>query len=86
MVKHPFCFNRYTEGERSPNAKLTEEQVVEVLLCHRAGMKRREIAAKTGLKPSAITNITLRRLWLHVRLADRFTAEQLEAEIKQRMK
>jgi len=84
-LKHPFCFNRYTEGELGPNAKLTEEQVVEVLLCHRAGMKRRKIIEKTGLKPSTITNITTRRSWLHVRLADRFTAEQLEAEIKQRM-
>lgn len=84
MKPSPYVFGRITQGEMSPNAKMTEEQVVEVLLCHRAGIKPAGIGARTGVSRSQIYSITKRITWSHIRLADRFTPEQLEREIESR--
>ena len=64
---------RNVRGERSHYAKLTPEQVRQIRLEYRfwrEGKIRRsnakELAARYGVRPGAITNITSGRLWKHV--------------------
>lgn len=55
-----------TKGSRSPNAKLTEAQVVEMVAMRAAGSTHKEIADRFGLHRKSIPNILSGRSWAHV--------------------
>jgi len=71
-------------GARGRRRKHTEAEVVEVLLRVRADQPTGKIARETGMPGSWVSQVKSRRLFANVRLADRFTPEQLEMEIAQR--
>ena len=71
-------------GSRGRRRKHTEAEAVEVLLRVRADQRVGKIARETGLPNSWVSAVKAKRLFGDVRLADRFTPEQLEREIAQR--
>jgi hypothetical protein len=50
-------------GERSPNAKLTSRQVIEIREKRAAGMLHRQLAAEYGVWQGTISTICRRRTW-----------------------
>lgn len=53
-------------GSQLYNAKLTEEQVVEIRMLHSQGVRFVKLARRFGVSPSAIRHIVIRRNWTHV--------------------
>jgi hypothetical protein len=67
-VKHSFKAGRNsTRGERSPTAKLNEEQVKEILVALSEGVLQRELAAKYEVSRAQIGHIRSGRNWGHLR-------------------
>lgn len=50
-------------GERNPNAKLTEQDVLEVRRRRAAGESRKVVAAAFGISPTMVSLITTGRFW-----------------------
>lgn len=57
-------------GEKSPNAKLTEEQAREILARAKNGESQRSLAKEFGVMQSVVSNIKLGRRWAHIRSGD----------------
>lgn len=57
---------RHLFGERSPNAKLTEEQACSVLRRASAGELHEHIANDFGVSRSTVSHIKTGRLWAHL--------------------
>jgi transposase len=55
-----------TRGGDHPGARLTEDQVVEVIGRARRGEAYRAIAKRLGVAPATISQITLGKTWAHV--------------------
>src|SRR5690606_12230408 len=53
-------------GERSSQAKLTEEQVREIRRRAKSGTPQRWLAREYGLHPMAINKIVHRKTWRHI--------------------
>lgn len=53
-------------GEASPNAKLTESQVLEIRDLLRQGLKQRELAKKFSVSQHTICQINQRKIWAHI--------------------
>lgn len=53
-------------GQHSPNAKLTEQQAIEILRLKRDGVGFSEIARRMQLNLSTVRNVYHRRTWRHV--------------------
>jgi hypothetical protein len=60
------CHGTSPHGERNPNSKLTQVDVLSIWLDLEAGEKHRDLAAKYGVSRSNITMIKNRRQWTHV--------------------
>ena len=59
-----------SRGERSPGAKLTDEDVLEIKRLLLRGFKQQVIADLFGVKIQTINHISTRKRWSHVRLSD----------------
>lgn len=66
---------------RARRTKVPDATIVEVLLRGRAGHDPHDIAESLGLTPTYVNHIIGRRARTNVRLNERFTSEELEAEI-----
>ena len=53
-------------GERHPNSKLTEQQVMEIREKREKGIKRVILAKEYGINPPAITKIMQRKTWSYL--------------------
>lgn len=58
--------NRASAGERHHNAKLTKQQVEEILFLSSQRVKRAEIAQRFGVIPTQISYITSGKSWKHL--------------------
>ena len=59
-----------SRGERSPGAKLTDEDVLEIKRMLLQKIRQRDIAAWFGVQVQTINHISTRKRWSHVRLSD----------------
>jgi NUMOD4 motif len=59
--------SRDTAGEKHPNSKLTESDVVQIRKAFSSGAKRRALANKYGVTWEAIHSIVNRTSWSHVK-------------------
>jgi len=57
---------RALTGERNPQAKLTEEQVVEIRHLCASGLLQREVAALFGITQTTVSGIVQGKKWKHV--------------------
>lgn len=58
---------RSTQGERSPNSKLTDAQVKEILRIHGEGkLNMKEISRLVGVSYNVVRRIVSRKDWKHV--------------------
>jgi hypothetical protein len=57
-----------TVGEKSPNAKLTDGQVLEILSLLKRGKRQIDIAVEYGVSDTLISNINRGRSWGHLSL------------------
>jgi hypothetical protein len=55
-----------SRGERHPQAKLTEDDVISVRTRHAAGERITSLAREYGIEPSGISGVCAGRLWRHV--------------------
>lgn len=53
-------------GERGPNSKLTNEQVIQIRLQASLGIKQKTLALQFNVSEKLISNIILRRTWKHI--------------------
>jgi hypothetical protein len=58
---------RQVRGERSPNAKLTDADVVDLRARRRAGASIASMARARGLHPSVVSRVCAGKRWAHVR-------------------
>jgi len=85
--------NKYV-GSNASNAKLTEEQAIEILQCFRDGMFAKDIAIRFGIKPKTALSIANGYTWVHLDRSNmrtrrtgshKLTGEQVK-EIKQELR
>jgi hypothetical protein len=58
---------RFLFGNQHPQAKLTEEQVIEILSAYEnGGITQRELAEKYGVEQTVISGIVLGKTWSHI--------------------
>ena len=67
IKKGTFNYTSRTRGSRHQDAKLTEQQVIEIRAKHAIGQfNRHQLAKEYGVKPCSISNIIARRKWRHI--------------------
>lgn len=57
---------RHPHGERHPDAKLKESDVLRILTLARNGVPQRVLAAEYGVRPSTISSVVTRTSWKHI--------------------
>lgn len=57
---------RQARGETNGNARLTEAEVLEIRSRDRHGEARDDLAAKFGVSPVTVYDVTQRRTWRHI--------------------
>ncbi|KKM57077.1 hypothetical protein LCGC14_1550940 [marine sediment metagenome] len=54
-------------GERTNNAKLSEEKVKSIRILYSSGLSQSKIAKKYGVSQATISDVLLGKIWSHVR-------------------
>lgn len=57
---------RSTQGEKQPNAKLTDDKVLEIRQKHNTGTKQADLAREYGVSYQNIHHIVHRMTWAHI--------------------
>lgn len=68
--EHYLKLSKLFRGEKSPSAKLTELQVIEILKALARGESNKSLIKKYGVSPATISNIKNGNRWTHVQLPE----------------
>lgn len=64
--EHAKEFGLYAQGERNPNAKLTNEMILEIRQRCASGESQRKVAKSLGVSQALVGMVNRREIWRHV--------------------
>jgi len=70
VLGYPASPGAFKKGERHKNAKLTDQQVIEIKRLLREGVRQAEIARRLGVRPPNVSKIANGQRWSHIQLED----------------